>query len=101
LLLPAPLVALAGRWRGRATMRRSLVHILGIVTAFTLGHSLTLALSGFGLVRLPSRPVEVLIAISILVSAIHAMRPLFPGREALIAASFGLVHGLAFASALN
>ena len=101
LLLPAPLVALAGRWRGRATIRRSLIHILGIVTAFTLGHSLTLALTALGIVHLPSRPVEVLIAISILVSAIHALRPIFPGREAAIAAFFGLIHGLAFAAALN
>jgi hypothetical protein len=41
----------------------------------------------------------VLIAVSILVSAIHAMRPIFPGREAAIAALSGLIHGLAFASA--
>ena len=101
LLLPAPLLALAGRWRKRRSVRRSLVHILGIVTAFTLGHSLTLALSVFGVAQVPGKPVEVLIAVSILISAIHALRPLFPGREALIAASFGLVHGLAFASALN
>src|SRR5579871_170132 len=101
LLLPAPLLTLEGRWKGCATIRRSLIHILGIVTAFTLGHSLTLALSGLGLVRLPSQPVEGLIAVSILVSAIHVIRPLFPGREAIIAASFGLIHGLAFASALN
>jgi hypothetical protein len=101
LLLPAPLLALGGRWNGRATVSHSLTKILRIVTAFTLGHSLTLALAGFGLVRLPSRPVEVLIAVSILVSAIHAMRPLFPGRESIIAASFGLIHGLAFASALD
>jgi hypothetical protein len=58
-------------------------------------------ISGFGLDRLPSRPVEVLIAVSILISAVHAIRPLFPGREAIIVASFGLIHGLAFASALN
>jgi hypothetical protein len=101
LLLPAPLLALTGRWKGRTTVRSSLKQIVRIVTAFTLGHSLTLALSGFGLVRLPSQPVEVMIAASILVSAIHAIRPLFPGREAIIAASFGLIHGLAFASALN
>ena len=101
LLLPAPLLAFCGRWSQRATVRRSLMQILRIVTAFTLGHSLTLALAAFGLVRLPSRPVEVLIAISILVSAIHAIRPIFPGREAAIAAFFGLIHGLAFASALN
>lgn len=101
LLLPAPLVVSGGRWSGRATVRRSMMQILGIVSAFTVGHSLTLALSGLGLVRIPSRPVEVLIAVSILVSAMHAIRPIFPGREALIAAAFGLVHGLAFASALN
>jgi hypothetical protein len=101
LLLPAPLLACSGRWSRRATVRRSLLQILRIVTAFTLGHSLTLALAAFGLVRLPSRPVEALIAVSILVSAIHAIRPLFPGREAVIAAFFGLIHGLAFATALS
>ena len=41
-----------------------------------------------------------LIAVSILVSAIHALRPLFPGREAGLAAFFGLIHGLAFAATL-
>jgi hypothetical protein len=101
LLLPAPLLALRARWSRVNTVRASLLHIVGIVTAFTLGHSLTLALSVFGLVTIPTRPVEVLIAVSILVSAIHAYRPLFPGREAAIAAFFGLIHGLAFASALN
>ena len=101
LLLPAPLLVLAGRWKQRASVRQSLVQILSIVTAFTLGHSLTLALSVFGIVQVPSRPIELLIAVSILISALHALRPLFPGHEAVIAASFGLVHGLAFASALN
>lgn len=101
LLLPAPLLASAGRWSQRATVRPSLMQILRIVTAFTIGHSLTLALAAFGLVRLSSRPVEVLIAVSILVSAMHAIRPLFPGREAAIAGFFGLIHGLAFASALS
>jgi HupE / UreJ protein len=101
LLLPAPLLAKGGRWSQRASVQRSLLQILRIVTAFTLGHSLTLALAAFGVVQLPSRPVEVLIAVSILISAIHAIRPLFPGREDVIAAFFGLVHGLAFASALG
>jgi hypothetical protein len=101
LLLPAPLLAYRGRWTQCVTVQRSLLQILRIVTAFTIGHSLTLALAAFGVVQLPSRPVEVLIAFSILVSAIHAIRPLFPGREAVIAAFFGLIHGLAFASALG
>jgi hypothetical protein len=101
LLLPAPLLMCNGRWGRRATIPRSLLQILRIVTAFTVGHSLTLALATYGLASLPSRPVEVLIAVSVLVSAIHAIRPLFPGREAVIAAIFGLIHGLAFATALG
>lgn len=71
------------------------------MTAFTIGHSITLALAASGVVNLPSRPIEVMIAVSILVSAIHAIRPLFPGKENVIAAFFGLIHGLAFASTLS
>lgn len=101
LLLPAPLLAIGARWAATATVRQSLLHILGIVTAFTIGHSLTLTLAAMNVVHVPSRPVEVLIAVSILVSAVHALRPLFPGKEAWIAAFFGLIHGLAFASTLD
>jgi hypothetical protein len=43
---------------------------------------------------------EALIAVSILIAAAHAVRPIFPGREALIAAGFGLVHGMAFSATL-
>jgi hypothetical protein len=101
LLLPAPLIASGSRWAGIAGGRHSLLRILKIVTAFTIGHSITLALAALGLVRVPSRPIEVLIAVSILVSSIHAFRPLLPGKEAGIAAFFGLIHGLAFAATLG
>ena len=101
LLLPAPLLVAGSRWRGATGVRTSLLRILRIVTAFTLGHSITLALAAFGAVHVPSHPIEVLIAVSILVSAVHALRPIFPGREARIAAFFGLIHGLAFASTLS
>jgi hypothetical protein len=43
----------------------------------------------------------VLIALSIFVSAAHALRPIFPGKETWIAAFFGLIHGLAFAATLG
>jgi hypothetical protein len=101
LLLPAPLIVFGSRWAGIADVRSSLLRILKIVTAFTVGHSITLALAGLGFVSVSSRPIEVLIAVSILVSAIHALRPIFPGKEAGIAAFFGLIHGLAFAATLN
>ncbi|MFD2937361.1 HupE/UreJ family protein [Spirosoma flavum] len=100
LLLPAPLLVAGKRWSGFGGIRFSLRHIVLIVTAFTLGHSITLLVGALGWVRLPSQPVEILIAVSILVSAVHAIRPIFPGREAWIAAGFGLIHGLAFASTL-
>lgn len=100
LLLVAPLVVSAGRWRRRdgvvATGRR----VLGVVTAFTIGHSLTLIASALGWVSLPSAPVEVLIAASVGVAAVHAMRPLARRGELVIAGLFGLVHGLAFAGIL-
>jgi HupE / UreJ protein len=101
LLLPAPLLVMGAKWGSPAGVRQSLLRILGIVTAFTIGHSLTLSVAALGAVTVPSRPVEVLIAVSILVSAVHAFRPIFPGREALIAAFFGLIHGLAFAATLD
>lgn len=101
LLLPAPLIAAGFRWGVPAGLSQSLLRILGIVTAFTIGHSITLSLAVVGAIKIPSRPVEVLIAVSIFVSAAHALRPIFPGREAVIAALFGLIHGLAFAATLD
>jgi hypothetical protein len=101
LLLPAPLLVSGSRWASPAGVRLSLLRILSIVTAFTVGHSLTLSLAAFHTVNVPSRLVEVLIAVSILVSAAHACRPIFPGKEAWIAAFFGLIHGLAFAATLD
>jgi HupE / UreJ protein len=101
LLIPAPLVARAGRWRRRDDARRSVIRVVHVVTAFAAGHSTTLALAALGLVHLPSQLVESGIALSILVSAIHALRPLVPRGETIIAAGFGLVHGLAFATLLG
>jgi hypothetical protein len=101
LLLPAPLLLSGSRWGPPAGGRQSLLRILGIVTAFTVGHSITLGAAALGALHMPSRPIEVLIAVSILVSSMHALRPIFPGREAWIAVFFGLIHGLAFASTLD
>lgn len=101
LLLAAPLVALRNRWAAIRRPRDCLWTITKVISGFTLGHSLTLALGALGWVPLPGRAVEVLIAISILVSALHAARPLFANGELWIASAFGLVHGLAFATTLS
>ena len=101
LLLPAPLIARAGRWGRREDMRGSVIRVVHVVTAFAIGHSITLALATLGLIDVPTQLVESLIALSILVSAMHALRPIVPGGEVPIAVGFGLVHGLAFATLLG
>lgn len=83
--------------------RRQLGQLIGVVTAFTAGHSLTLAAAALGWVALGRwfpPVVEVLIAASILYLAVENV--LWPrlARRWLIAAGFGLVHGFAFAQGL-
>lgn len=100
LLLPAPLLVYRKRWSTYGGAKYSIVRLLKVVTAFTVGHSITLLAGALGWFRLPGQPVEILIAFSILISAIHAIRPVFSGKEMYIAAGFGLIHGLAFAGTL-
>ncbi|MCW2972156.1 MAG: HupE/UreJ family protein, partial [Thermoleophilia bacterium] len=101
LLLPAPLIASRARWVRSADTKRSWWRVVHVVTAFAIGHSITLALASFGLVEVPTRFVESMIALSILVSGVHAIRPLVPGGESWIAGGFGLMHGLAFAALID
>lgn len=80
----------------------SLWQTVKIVTAFTVAHSITLSLAVLDLVDVPSSIVEPLIAASIVWVAIeNLLAPAGAGRRWLIAAVFGLVHGLGFASALS
>ena len=83
------------------TDRRSL---LWTVSSFTLAHSLTLALASLGFVAVPTGPVEIGIALSVLLLAVEATRQratLTRLHPWLIAFGFGLLHGLGFASALS
>src|SRR5262245_32025503 len=73
-----------------------------VITAFSAAHSLTLALSALGLVSLPPRVVEPLIAASVVyVGLENLFRKNPPPRRWLLSFGFGLVHGLGFASALE
>ncbi len=78
----------------------SLKRLLGVVSAFTLAHSVTLALAALQVVSLPSRLVESAIAASIMVVAVENFLGKGAGRRWLIAFLFGLIHGFGFASAL-
>lgn len=77
--------------------------LIAAVTAFTLGHSLTLALSVLGVVSVPGAPIEALIALTILVLALEIdsgrRGPVWKHPWALPGA-LGLLHGLGFASVL-
>lgn len=75
------------------------------ITAFTIGHSVTLSLAALGYVHFPSRPVEVVIALSVFLLAVELARgeevaSAMRRRPWAVALSFGLLHGLGFAGAL-
>ncbi len=72
-----------------------------VVTAFTVSHSLTLALAWFGFITLPSRLVEGLIALSIAYVAVENILGRGARRRWLVAGGFGLVHGLGFYTVLR
>jgi hypothetical protein len=76
--------------------------LVKLVTGFTLGHSLSLALAAFDVIRLPSPPVEACIAMSIAFMAREALLPPDERRHgAGLVLAFGLLHGLGFAGALK
>ena len=94
LLFVACLIFIAGTWR----------RILITITGFTLAHSITLTLAGLELVRLPIPPIEATIALSIVFLAREIAldrRDTLTWRHPIaVSASFGLLHGFGFASAL-
>lgn len=80
--------------------------LLVTITAFTIAHSITLALATLDVVRVPGPPVEATIALSIVFVAAEILRQrqgrksLAASKPWLIAFTFGLLHGLGFAGAL-
>ena len=91
---------LENTWEPVAKLRPALVYVVKIVTLFTIAHSVTLSLAALDIVRLPSRLVESVIAVSIAVAAVDILIPIFRGRVWLIVFVFGLFHGFGFAAIL-
>ena len=79
-----------------------------LVTAFTVGHSITLALSSFGWVLIPSHIIEFLIPVTILITAIRNVAVTASDQLAdaqgnmtgnyLVALCFGFIHGMGFSN---
>jgi hydrogenase/urease accessory protein HupE len=95
LLFVACLIFIAGTWR----------RILVTITGFTLAHSVTLTLAGLELVSIPIPPIEATIALSIVFLAreiaLDRRDTLTWQHPIAVSASFGLLHGFGFASALS
>lgn len=100
LLLPSVLRWRDGRWEPVERLGQAGWAVLKVVTCFTVAHSLTLGLAAAGVVSLPPRPVETVIALSVALAAANNLRPIWRGGEAGMAFGFGLVHGFGFASIL-
>jgi hydrogenase/urease accessory protein HupE len=86
---------------------RSTGLLIKTITAFTLAHSVTLAMAALGFVHVPQTPVEAVIALSILFLATELSKQhrgeisLTSRAPWIVALSFGLLHGFGFAGALS
>ena len=101
LILPAVLYRKEGRWEPVSGFRQAIWNVIKIVTLFTIAHTITLTLASLGLVRLPGRLVETVIAASVVVAALNNIYPVINRRIGWVVFLFGLFHGFGFASVLQ
>jgi hypothetical protein len=100
LLLTCALVRRNHAWVANNNLREIVMRTTWIVTAFTLAHSITLTATALHWIQLPSRWVEVGIAISVALTALNNIFPLVL-RLGWLTFGFGLLHGMGFAGALG
>lgn len=101
LLLPAVLRRTATGWQRVPDWRSAARPVLITVTAFTIAHSLTLALAALRVIDLPTRVIEPAIAATIVLTALGNVRPTRFRDSAAMPFVFGLVHGFGFAEVLR
>ncbi len=89
------------RWVPSTNLRLALANVLKVVTAFTVAHSITLALAVFNIVNPPTRWTESIIAASVVLAALNNVWPVISEARWKLTFVFGLVHGFGFASALK
>lgn len=100
LLLPAVLRREAKSWTPREAFKPALLDVTKVVTAFTVAHSITLALAAFDVVSPDGHAVEVAIAVSVALAAFNNLVPFVPDTRWSLAFSLGLLHGFGFVSAI-
>jgi hypothetical protein len=101
LLLPAVLERERSGWVAARSLRAIAMRTLGVVTAFTLAHSITLSLAALGILTPPTVPVEAGIAATVVLAGLANLIPRFAAHGARMAFGFGLIHGFGFANALR
>ena len=101
LLIPSVMFYQWAKWYPIPSFRQALWDVAKIVTAFTVAHSITLSMAVLGVFELPSRLVESVIAASVILAALNNLVPIFTEKRALLAFTFGLIHGFGFASVLG
>lgn len=104
LLLPAVLLRTktggTNGWTPATRWQQAVWPMVGTVTMFTLGHSITLALAGLQWVSLSPRVIEPAIALTIIVAALDNLVPVLRQHRRVFTFLFGLIHGFGFAGVL-
>ena len=100
LLLPSVMRRTPAGWRPVERLSQAVWPVVGIVSAFTVAHSITLCLAALKIVSLSSAFIEPAIAVTIALAAIDNLLPIFPVRRVVVTFFFGLIHGFGFASVL-
>ena len=101
LLLPAVVYRDDKSWQPVDNFRTAFIHVIKVVTVFTVAHTITLSLATLNAVSLSDRLVESIIAISIAIAALHIFVPVFRDGLWWVVFAFGLFHGFGFASVLG
>ena len=100
LLLPSVMQRTPQGWRPVERLSQAVLPIVGIVTAFTVAHSITLGLAATKVVSLSSGFIEPAIAVTIILAALDNVWRVFPVRRVIVTFFFGLIHGFGFAAVL-
>jgi hypothetical protein len=100
LLLPSVMRRTPQGWQPVDRLAQAVWPVAGIVTAFTIAHSITLALAATGTLSLAPAFIEPAIAVTIILAAFDNVKQIFGGRRAFVAFAFGLIHGFGFAGVL-